>query len=57
MQQRIDGLSEETGAIVRVAATLPDRFSAALLSQMVERPAASLMSGIQEAGARRSAHR
>jgi DNA-binding CsgD family transcriptional regulator len=49
MQQRLDGLSEESGAIVRVAATLPDRFSAALVSAVLQRPAASLMSGIQEA--------
>jgi predicted ATPase len=32
MQQRLDGLSEGAGAIVRVAATLPDRFSAALVA-------------------------
>ena len=49
MQQRLDGLSEGAGAIVRVAATLPDRFSAALVAAVLERPPASLMSGIQEA--------
>jgi predicted ATPase len=49
MQQRLDGLSEGAGAIVRVAATLPDRFSAALVAAVLELPPASLMSGIQEA--------
>jgi ATP/maltotriose-dependent transcriptional regulator MalT len=48
MQQRLDALSEEAGAIVRVAATLPDRFSCALLAAVLERPPASLMSGVQE---------
>ncbi|MFL6082001.1 MAG: AAA family ATPase [Mycobacterium sp.] len=48
MQQRLDGLSEEAATIVRVAATLPDRFSAALLAAVLERPPASLMSGVQE---------
>jgi DNA-binding CsgD family transcriptional regulator len=43
------GLAEAAGAIVRVAATLPDRFSAALLAAVLDRSAASLMSGIQEA--------
>jgi ATP/maltotriose-dependent transcriptional regulator MalT len=49
MQQRLDGLPEESGAIVRVAATLPDRFSAALLAAVLERPPASLMPSVQEA--------
>jgi DNA-binding CsgD family transcriptional regulator len=49
MQQRLDGLPEESGTIVRVAATLPDRFSATLLAAVLDRPPASLMSGIQEA--------
>jgi DNA-binding CsgD family transcriptional regulator len=49
MQQRLDGLSEESGTVVRVAATLPDRFSVALLAAVLERPPASLMSGVQEA--------
>jgi ATP/maltotriose-dependent transcriptional regulator MalT len=48
MEQRLDGLSDEAGTIVRVAATLPDRFSAALLAAVLERPPASLMSGVQE---------
>jgi DNA-binding CsgD family transcriptional regulator len=49
MQQRLDGLPGESGAIVRVAATLPDRFSAALLAAVLERPPASLMPSVQEA--------
>jgi DNA-binding CsgD family transcriptional regulator len=49
MQQRIDGLSEESGAIVRVAATLPDRFSVTLLAAVLERSPAALMSGVQDA--------
>jgi DNA-binding CsgD family transcriptional regulator len=49
MQQRLDGLSTEAGTIVRVAATLPDRFSAALLAAVLERSPASLMPGVQEA--------
>jgi DNA-binding NarL/FixJ family response regulator len=49
MQQRLDHLSSGAGEVVRVAAVLPDRFSAGLLAAMLERQPASLMAAIQEA--------
>jgi DNA-binding CsgD family transcriptional regulator len=49
MQQRLDHLSSVAGEVVRVAAVLPDRFSAALLAAMLERQPASLMSAVEEA--------
>jgi DNA-binding CsgD family transcriptional regulator len=49
MQQRLDHLSEGVGEVVRVAAVLPDRFSAGLLAAMLERQPASLLSVIEEA--------
>ncbi len=49
MEQRLDELSADTAAIVRVAATLPDRFSASLLAAVLQRPPAALVSGIREA--------
>jgi DNA-binding CsgD family transcriptional regulator len=49
MQQRLDLLSEGAGEIVRVAAVLPDRFSAGLLAAMLDRPPASLLSVLEEA--------
>jgi DNA-binding CsgD family transcriptional regulator len=49
MQQRLDHLSDGAGEVVRVAAVLPDRFSAGLLAAMLDRQPASLMSAIQEA--------
>jgi DNA-binding CsgD family transcriptional regulator len=49
MQQRLDHLSSGAGEVVRVAAVLPDRFSAALLAAMLERQPASLMSAVEEA--------
>jgi hypothetical protein len=49
MQQRLDHLSEGAGEVVRVAAVLPDRFSAGLLAAMLERQPASLMSAVDEA--------
>ena len=49
MQQRLDLLSEGASEVVRVAAVLPDRFSAGLLAAMLERRPASLMSAIDEA--------
>jgi DNA-binding CsgD family transcriptional regulator len=49
MQQRLDQLSSGAGEVVRVAAVLPDRFSAGLLAAMLERQPASLMSAVQEA--------
>jgi DNA-binding CsgD family transcriptional regulator len=49
MQQRLDHLSNGAGEVVRVAAVLPDRFSAGLLAAMLERQPASLMSALEEA--------
>ena len=49
MQQRLDQLSDGAGEVVRVAAVLPDRFSAGLLAAMLERQPASLMSAVAEA--------
>jgi DNA-binding CsgD family transcriptional regulator len=49
MQQRLDLLSEGVGEVVRVAAVLPDRFSAGLLAAMLDRQPTSLMSAVQEA--------
>jgi DNA-binding CsgD family transcriptional regulator len=49
MQQRLDLLSSGVGEVVRVAAVLPDRFSAGLLAAMLERQPASLMSALEEA--------
>jgi DNA-binding NarL/FixJ family response regulator len=49
MQQRLDLLSGEASEVVRVAAVLPDRFSAALLAAMLDSPPVSLMSAIEEA--------
>ncbi len=49
MQQRLDLLSEGASEAVRVAAVLPDRFSAGLLAAMLDRQPASLMSALAEA--------
>ena len=49
MQQRLDLLSEGAGEVVRVAAVLPDRFSAGLLAAMLGRQPSSLMSAVEEA--------
>ena len=49
MQQRLDQLSAGAGEVVRVAAVLPDRFSAGLLAAMLERRPSSLMSALEEA--------
>jgi DNA-binding CsgD family transcriptional regulator len=49
MQQRLDLLSAAASEVVRVAAVLPDRFSAGLLAAMLDRPPASLMSALEEA--------
>ena len=49
MQQRLDHLSSDAGEVVRVAAVLPDRFSAGLLAAMLERQPASLLSAVEEA--------
>jgi hypothetical protein len=49
MQQRLDLLSAGASEMVRVAAVLPDRFSAGLLAAMLDRPPATLMSALEEA--------
>jgi DNA-binding CsgD family transcriptional regulator len=49
MKQRLGHLSTGAGEVVRVAAVLPDRFSAGLLAAMLERQPASLMSAVEEA--------
>ncbi|MCA2322553.1 AAA family ATPase [Mycobacterium intracellulare] len=49
MQQRLDVLSKGASEVVRVAAVLPDRFSAELLAAMLDRSPASLLSALGEA--------
>lgn len=49
MQQRLDQLSPGASQVVRVAAVLPDRFSARLLAAMLERRPAALVSAVEEA--------
>jgi DNA-binding CsgD family transcriptional regulator len=49
MQQRLDLLSEGASDVVRVAAVLPDRFTAGLLAAMLDRQPASLMAAVEEA--------
>src|SRR6201993_3184359 len=49
MQQRLDLLTAGGGEVVRVAAVLPDRFSAALLAAMLDRPPSSLLAVLDEA--------
>ncbi|BBX41904.1 helix-turn-helix transcriptional regulator [Mycobacterium simiae] len=49
MQQRLDLLSDAASEVVRVAAVLPDRFSAGLLATMLDRQPASLLSALEEA--------
>jgi DNA-binding CsgD family transcriptional regulator len=49
MHQRLDHLSADAGEVVRVAAVLPDRFSAGLLAAMLDRQPSSLMSAVGEA--------
>jgi DNA-binding CsgD family transcriptional regulator len=49
MQQRLDLLSAGASEMVRVAAVLPDRFSAGLLAAMLDRQPATLMSALEEA--------
>jgi DNA-binding CsgD family transcriptional regulator len=49
MQQRLDLLSGSASEVVRVAAVLPDRFSAELLAAMLDRPPTSLLSALEEA--------
>jgi DNA-binding CsgD family transcriptional regulator len=49
MHQRLDLLSEGASEVVRVAAVLPDRFSAGLLAAMLDRSPTSLLSALEEA--------
>ena len=49
MQQRLDLLSDSASQVVRVAAVLPDRFSAGLLAAMLDRRPVSLLSAVEEA--------
>ena len=49
MRQRLDLLSEGASEVVRVAAVLPDRFSAGLLAAMLDRRPTSLLSVVDEA--------
>ena len=49
MQQRLDLLSDSASEVVRVAAVLPDRFSAGLLAAMLDRQPVSLLSALEEA--------
>jgi DNA-binding CsgD family transcriptional regulator len=49
MRQRLDLLSSGAGEVVRVAAVLPDRFSAGLLAAMLGRQPSSLMAAVREA--------
>jgi DNA-binding CsgD family transcriptional regulator len=49
MQQRLDLLSAAASEVVRVAAVLPDRFSAGLLAAMLDRQPTSLLSALGEA--------
>src|SRR5262249_51483055 len=49
MQQRLDLLSDAASEVVRVAAVLPDRFSAGLLAAMLDRQPTSLLSALGEA--------
>jgi len=49
MQQRLDLLANDASEVVRVAAVLPDRFSAGLLAAMLDRQPASLISALNEA--------
>jgi len=49
MQQRLDLFSDGASEVVRVAAVLPDRFSAGLLAAMLDRPPVSLLSAVEEA--------
>jgi DNA-binding CsgD family transcriptional regulator len=49
MRQRLDLLSDTASEVVRVAAVLPDRFSAELLAAMLDRQPVSLLSALEEA--------
>jgi DNA-binding CsgD family transcriptional regulator len=49
MQQRLDQLSSAASEVVRVAAVLPNQFSARLLAAMLERRPTDLVSAVEEA--------
>ncbi|OBH53810.1 LuxR family transcriptional regulator [Mycobacterium sp. E2479] len=49
MQKRLDQLSTAASQVVRVAAALPDRFSARLLAAMLERRPTALVPAVEEA--------
>lgn len=49
MHQRLDQLSNVANQVVRVAAVLPDRFSAGLLAAMLERRPSALVPSVEEA--------
>jgi DNA-binding CsgD family transcriptional regulator len=49
MDQRLDQLSDGASEVVRVAAVLPDRFSAGLLAAMLDRQPTSLLTAVEEA--------
>jgi DNA-binding CsgD family transcriptional regulator len=49
MRQRLEALSDIGSEMVRVAAVLPDRFSASLLAAMLERRPTALASAVEEA--------
>jgi DNA-binding CsgD family transcriptional regulator len=49
MKQRLDLLSSGAAEVVRVAAVLPERFSAGLLAAMLDRHPALLLSAVDEA--------
>src|SRR5258708_27198629 len=50
MRQRLDLLSTDAGEVVRVAAVLPDRFSAGLFAPMPGRQPSSFMLAVEEGG-------
>lgn len=49
MSQRLDALSDRAKEVVQIAAVLPERFTAALLAQMLDRRASALVSVLDEA--------
>src|SRR3954470_17807858 len=49
MHQRLDLLSGEASQVVRVAAVLPDRFSAGLVAALLDRQPVGMLSALEEA--------
>ena len=49
MQERLDRLSDDARQVVRIAAVLPDRFTAALLAAMLQRGPADMVEPVGEA--------